>query len=143
MEPSSGPDDAALPAVTPPDTIPETPSSLASASAPDGATAPTRAASGTAQSRLTLGFTHESWVEVYDERKTRLFFGLVQPGRELDLAGPPPFDILLGFAQDVRVALDGVPFDNTPHVRYGVARFSLGAPPGGGGDATAPPGPSE
>ena len=142
MEPSSEPDDAALPATTPA-AIPETPSSLTPPNAPDGPAAPTRAASGTVQSRLVLGFTHESWVEVYDGKSARLFFGLVRPGRVLDLAGAPPFDILIGFAKDVRVALDGVPFDYAPHVRHGVARFSLGAPPGGDGDATASPGTSE
>ena len=138
MNSSSGPDDAALPAI-----IPETPPSPTPPSAPEGAAAPTRAASGTAQSRLVLGFTHESWVETYDGENARLFFGLVQPGRVLDLAGTPPFDVLLGFAKDVRVTLDGVPFDYAPYVRYGVARFSLGAPPGEGGDATASPGTSE
>ena len=142
VDPSSGPDDTALPAMTPA-TIPETPPSRTPPSAPDGTAAPTRAASETAQSRLVLGFTHESWVEIYDGKKARLFFGLVRPGRVLDLAGAPPFDILIGFAKDVRVTLDGVPFDYAPHVRHGVARFSLGAPPGRGGDATDSPRTSE
>ena len=84
-------------------------------------------------------FTHESWVEIYDHDGARLFFGLVPPGRVLTIAGTPPFDVLLGYARDVRVTLDGAPFDHTPHIRHGVARFSLGAPPGR--DAgIAPPG---
>ena len=86
--------------------------------------------SGAAQSELVLDFTHESWLEIYDRDRARLFFGLVQPGHALRLTGVPPFDVLIGYARDVQVMLDGAPFDYTPHTRHGVARFSLGPPPG-------------
>ena len=87
---------------------------------------------GTAHSGLVLEFVHESWVEVYDRERTRLFFGLVQPGRVLSFDGPQPFDVLLGFGQDVRAAIDGRAFDHTPFLKHGVARFTIGA----GGDGT-------
>ena len=90
--------------------------------------------SGTAQSGLVLAFVHESWVEVYDRERARLFFGLVQPGRVLSFDGPQPFDVLLGFGQDVRVAIDGQAFDHTPFLKHGVARFSIGAGPADGTD---------
>ena len=128
MDPAGEPDNAVLPATSPP-AIPETtPSQLP----PDvlGDTTAPPSVSGTAHSELVLDFTHESWVEIYDRDRARLFFGLVQPGRVLNLAGTPPFDILIGYARDVRVTLDGSPFDHAPYVRHGVARFSLGAPPG-------------
>ena len=89
---------------------------------------------GTAQSGLVLEFVHESWVEVYDRERTRLFFGLVQPGRVLSFDGPQPFDVLLGFGQDVRAAIDGRAFDHTPFLKHGVARFTIGAGPGDGTD---------
>ena len=82
----------------------------------------------TTQSGLVLEFTHESWVEVYDRERTRLFFGLAQPGRVLEFDGAQPFDVLLGFGKDVQVTLDGEAFDYTPFVKYGVARFKLGTP---------------
>ena len=85
---------------------------------------------GTVRSELVLDFTHESWLEVYDSDGARLSFGLVPPGHVLNLTGAPPFDILIGYAKDVRVTIDGSPFDYTPHTRHGVARFSLDAPPG-------------
>lgn len=88
----------------------------------------------TGQSGLVLAFVHESWVEVYDGERTRLFFGLVQPGRVLNFEGPQPFDVLLGYGKDVRVAIDGQPFDYTPHLKHGVARFSIGASPDDGTD---------
>ena len=95
--------------------------------APSGAEASPGAA--TTRSGLVLEFVHESWVEVYDRERTRLFFGLVQPGRVLEFDGAQPFDVLLGFGKDVRVTIDGEAFDHTPFIRHGVARFKLGASP--------------
>ena len=90
------------------------------------------AAAGTARSGLVLEFAHESWVEVYDRERARLFFNLVQPGRLLALDGPRPFDVLLGYGKDVRVTIDGEAFDHTPYLRHGVARFSIGSERAGG-----------
>lgn len=81
-----------------------------------------------ARSGLVLEFTHESWVEVYDRERTRLFFGLVRPGRVLTFDAAKPYDVLLGFGLDVRVTIDGREFDHTPHLKHGVARFRVGAP---------------
>ena len=120
--PADGPD--TLPAMT----SPATPSRTRRDALDEAAALPS--ISGTAQSELVLDFTHESWLEVYDNDDARLFFGLVQPGRVLNLTGAPPFDVLIGYARDVRVTLDGSPFDYAPHTRHGVARFSLGALPG-------------
>ena len=61
------------PAVTPP-AVPATPSPETARTSPD-----TGAGPQTAQSGLVIEFVHESWVEVYDRERTRLFFGLVQP----------------------------------------------------------------
>ena len=97
-----------------------------------GATLDATADTGTGQSGLVLEFVHESWVEVYDGERARLFFGLVQPGRVLTFDGPQPYDVLLGFGKDVRVAIDGRAFDHTPYLKHGVARFSVGTGPGNG-----------
>ena len=91
---------------------------------------------GAMQSGLVLEFVHESWVEVYDHDRTRLFFDLVEPGRTLNVNGTPPFDVLLGYGKDVRVAIDGLAFDHTPYLKHGVARFSIGEGPGDGGGRT-------
>ena len=85
------------------------------------------AGTATARSGLVMEFEHESWVEVYDGARVRLFFGLVQPGRVLDFDGARPFDVLLGFGEDVRVTIDGQPFDHTSYLRHGVGRFKVGA----------------
>ena len=108
--------------------------SLAAVPVPEtaGATLDATADTGTGQSGLVLKFVHESWVEVYDGERARLFFGLVQPGRVLTFDGPQPYDVLLGFGKDVRVAIDGRAFDHTPYLKHGVARFSVGTGPGNG-----------
>ena len=98
-------------------------------SVPESSDAETPPSAATTQSGLVLEFVHESWVEVYDRERTRLFFGLVQPGRVLEFDGAQPFDVLLGFGKDVRATIDGEAFDHTPFMKHGVARFKLGTPP--------------
>ena len=98
---------------------------------PASSDAETSLSAATTQSGLVLEFVHESWVEVYDRGRTRLFFGLVQPGRVLEFDGAQPFDVLLGFGKDVRVTIDGEAFDHTPFIKHGVARFKLGTSPSG------------
>ena len=100
------------------------------ASVSTGADAEAPAALETASPGLVLAFTHESWVEVYDRERVRLFFGLAQSGRVLHFEGAQPFDVLLGYGEDVRVAIDGEAFDHTPYINHGVARFSVGSAPG-------------
>ena len=90
------------------------------------------AAAGAARSGLVLEFAHESWVEVYDRERARLYFNLVQPGGVLSFDGPQPFDVLLGYGKDVRVTIDGQAFDHTPFLKHGVARFSVGSESAGG-----------
>ena len=119
----SGAADTATPIETEPagDVTPISPTARESAeTGPDSAAA---------RSGLVLEFVHESWVEVYDSERARLFFGLVQPGRVLDFDGARPFDVLLGFGVDVRVTIDGMAFDITPYLKHGVARFKVGAAP--------------
>ena len=108
--------------------VPASPASGTAATTTDTGPAPVTSPE-TAQSGLVLEFVHESWVEVYDRERTRLFFSMVRPGRVLAFEGPRPFDVLLGFAKDVRVAIDGQAFDYTPWIRAGVARFSVGSAP--------------
>ena len=82
----------------------------------------------TSESELTLEFVHESWVEIYDSNRTRLFFGLVRPGGRLQFVDTAPFDILLGYAPEARITIDGVLFDHAPYINHGVARFTLKPP---------------
>ena len=131
---TDGPEATAAPGAAAPPSIPGASPSRTD-SAPPNAAAVAPPVVETAQPGLVLAFAHESWVEVFDRERNRLFFGLVQPGRVLDFDGPQPFDVLLGNSKDVRVVIDGEAFDHTPYVRHSVARFNVGAAPAGGADA--------
>ena len=96
----------------------------------------------TGSSLLVVELMHESWVEIYDRDRTALFFDLVPPGRMLRITGAPPFDILFGNAEGIRMTLDGAPFDYTQYVKRGIARFKAGAAPGDEPDAGAVPPPA-
>ena len=56
---------------------------------------------------LELVFSGESWVEVYDARGYRLFFGFGHAGTTQALNGVPPFRFVLGNVPGVAVSLAG------------------------------------
>ena len=135
-DPTAGPEGVAIEAAVTPPSIPEaSPSETAPVPSDPGAGVTDLLES--ARSGLVLAFTHESWVEVYDRERTRLFFGLAQPGRVLHFEAAQPFDVLLGYGEDVRVVIDGEAFDHTPYINFGVARFSVGSAPAGDVDSEA------
>ncbi len=74
---------------------------------------------------VELVFTGESWVEVTDGRGERLIFGLVADGEE-QLAGEPPFEIVIGDINEVSLSYRGEAIDLDQHARGNVARFTLG-----------------
>ena len=91
--------------------------------APQSAAAP--AASG---GRITLDFGAVSWVNVSDADQKSVLFGDMPAGSSKTLEGRAPFTFVLGNATHVRLSVDGRPYDITPHIRGGVARFVLGEP---------------
>ncbi|HEX7237262.1 MAG TPA: RodZ domain-containing protein [Gammaproteobacteria bacterium] len=75
---------------------------------------------------LELAFDAESWAEITDARGERLLFGLNAAGRNVTLRGEPPFAILLGDADSVRLTVDGDPYAIPKTGRQGkLARFSV------------------
>ena len=79
--------------------------------------------------RLELSFTLECWLEVYDHADERLFYGLAQPGDQLDLSGRGPVRLVLGNSEGVEVRYNGTPVDFSAFTARGVARFSVGGEP--------------
>jgi len=97
------------------------------------------------QDHLSMRFAHDSWVEVYDHEGARLYYSLVREGKTLTLTGIAPFRVLLGYAKDVAIEYNGLPFDHRSFIHpQGLARFSLGKPSQGpvaasdGANAMAP-----
>ena len=130
---AAGPEGVAIETAAAPPSIPGT-SSSETAPVPSDPDAGGTGLLESARSGLVLVFTHESWVEVYDRERTRLFFGLAQPGRVLHFEAAQPYDVILGYGEDVRVVIDGEEFDHTPYINFGVARFSVGSAPAGDAD---------
>ncbi|MGI9344284.1 MAG: RodZ domain-containing protein [Gammaproteobacteria bacterium] len=77
--------------------------------------------------RLNLNFREESWVEISDANQ-RLLFGLQRKGRKRELAGEPPFRLLIGNASGVDVTVNDEPFVvPASNVTGKVARFEISA----------------
>jgi cytoskeleton protein RodZ len=113
-----------------PATPPDSTSSAAALPADQKAGAPTGAAAGMAPSQLVLRFTEDAWVNVSDADR-RLLYGLQRRGSRLELAGKPPFRLMLGNARAVSLVVNGKPFRVPPDaVADNVARFDIPATAG-------------
>jgi cytoskeleton protein RodZ len=75
--------------------------------------------------RIVLRFERESWVEVRGAGGKLLTSELNRAGTERMVDGRPPFSLIVGNAQHVRVSYDDRPVDLAPHVKVEVARFTL------------------
>lgn len=75
--------------------------------------------------RITLHFDRESWVQIR-ARDGRILLSQLNPaGTERVVEGRPPFEVVIGNAQHVRLRYDDRPIDLAPHVKVEVARFTL------------------
>jgi len=75
--------------------------------------------------QLRFVFEQESWVEVRDRNERVIFSQLNSPGTQQVVNGMPPFSIVVGNAQGVRVNYGDKPVDLAPHTRTDVARLIL------------------
>ena len=84
---------------------------------------PTAAVEG--MRRLSLKFDKESWIEIRGRGGKLLASQLNPGGSEQTFEGKPPFSLIIGNAQHVRLSYDDKPVDLVPHVKVEVARFTL------------------
>ena len=76
--------------------------------------------------RIVLQFERESWVEIRGGNGRKLLVSQVHaPGSGRVVEGEPPFVLVVGNAQHVKLTYDDRPVDLTPHVKVDVARLSL------------------
>jgi len=80
------------------------------------------------EGKVTLDFSDACWVNVNDAGGKIVLFGDIPAGSSKTLEGEAPFTFVLGNAAKVKVSVDGRPYDIAPHIKGGVARFSLGEP---------------
>jgi len=74
---------------------------------------------------IRLKFERDSWVEIKDRGGKTLISQLNPAGSEQAVEGRPPFEVIIGNAQHVRLSYDDRPIDLAPHVKVEVARFTL------------------
>jgi cytoskeleton protein RodZ len=75
--------------------------------------------------RIVLRCEQESWIEVKDSAERTLISSLNEAGTERVVEGRPPFTLVIGNAQHVRVRYNDSPVDLGPHTKVEVARFTL------------------
>jgi cytoskeleton protein RodZ len=75
--------------------------------------------------RIVLRLEREAWIEVKDGSERLLVSSLNAAGTERVVQGRPPFSLVIGNAQYVRVTYDDKPVDLQPYVKVEVARLTL------------------
>jgi cytoskeleton protein RodZ len=75
--------------------------------------------------RIVLKFEGQSWVEIRGSDGKALMSQLNPAGSEQAVEGRPPFKLIIGNAQQVRLSYEDRQIDLTPHVKVEVARFTL------------------
>ena len=117
--------DAAAPVVPTPDAMTAAaPAGVAPAPVPV-APAPTADTAGASGALLSIVATEESWAEVVNGTGTVVLQRLLQPGERVEFSAAPPYAVVLGRAESVRVSVRGRPLDTAPLVRNNVARFEV------------------
>src|SRR5512139_378810 len=101
------------------------PASAASPAGPAEAAAPAAPVSAAARSVLHLEFGAEAWTEIKDASGRMLHRQLDPAGSSVDVAGRPPFDVVIGNAAQARLTYNGRPIDLKPFTDSTVARFTL------------------
>lgn len=78
---------------------------------------------------VTLRFTDDSWVEVYDAKREKLLYGLVESAAVKYLNGPAPISVFLGRQSAVRVEVNGEDYAiPVTAMRGNTARFQIEEP---------------
>ena len=80
---------------------------------------------GTDGKVIKLRFKGSSWVEIRDKKGKVLLSRLNPAGSEAEVAGQPPFNVIIGNAPEVQVFYNDHEFDLEPHTKVAVARFTV------------------
>ena len=92
-----------------------------------GSPAPTPgAAPAPVKGELILTAARDSWIEITDLNRSRLYFGLIKGGERIGVSGKPPYDLVIGNSSAVTVTFRGAAVDVAGHAINGVARMAVG-----------------
>ena len=78
-----------------------------------------------ADATMALTFRDYSWVEIKDRNGRVLLSRMNAGGTSETVSGPPPLDVVIGNANDVKVTYRGKPVDLAPYTRQNVAKVVL------------------
>lgn len=121
---ASAPAEAVAAAPAAAEAVASTPAAAAAESAaPAAAPAPEAAAPGAAI--LSLRAAGDSWIEVINGSGSVVVQRMLRTGDVLDFSTAPPYAVVLGRADAVKVTVRGQAFDVTPFARNSVARFEV------------------
>ncbi len=107
---------------------PSTPAPVPAEAATEPVPAPpaeTPAGTVDAPPKVVMTFSAPCWVDVRDRSGRFKMLGELKAGETRTLGGEPPYRIVLGNTQGVRILVNGEPFDLAAHARGNVARFTL------------------
>lgn len=85
----------------------------------------TPAAPNPAERQMQLSFSGVSWVEVRDASNRILYSGNSMPDSRQTVRGLPPFQLVIGNAQSVKLRYEDRNIDLQPYTRVDVARLTL------------------
>jgi cytoskeleton protein RodZ len=98
---------------------------VAEVNAPSAEAAPAEPAPTGPLARLVLRFAEESWVEIHSGSGKLLVSHLHPAGGERVVTGVPPFSVVIGNAEHVKLTYNDRPVDLAPYIKVEVARFTL------------------
>lgn len=78
--------------------------------------------------KLVIRSEKDSWIEIFDADKKRVMYRLLRGGQSREIEGVAPFSVLLGYAHDVELSINGELFDISPFVVKDSARFRVERP---------------
>lgn len=110
---------------TPQGATPSAPPPAAETTGDEAAAGGPQSSEADSKVHLVLNFTEDAWVQVLDSDDKRLFYNLAKAGQTIDLRGQAPLRVILGRTRGVEVLVNEQPFDVSPYISKGVARFSL------------------
>ncbi len=74
---------------------------------------------------VVFEFEEDCWVDLRDASGNYRILGNLSKGERRVLEGVPPYSVVLGNSQAVKIRVKGEPFDLGPYTRGNVARFRL------------------
>lgn len=112
--------------ITPYADTPAPPAASPSASSSAVSAASEATTAETTAKDISIETSEEAWVDVSDSTRTRLYFGMVKPGKPISLGGVPPYYFVIGNPPHVKLRFRGELVELAEKSPQGVVKLRLG-----------------